>query len=127
MNRSQATKLAKRLMQFHGLVGWNVGCRKIVDFAMLKVMEDGRNGYNSDGEPYGFSGICVRKRQFILLSPYVFEQFNYEQATQTILHEIAHALASTDGHHDEWRGIAKRIGYKEADTYRDDSERQVSR
>lgn len=104
-------------MQIHGLVGWGVACWKSHDRLMLKVMEQGRCGYDSEGEPWGFAAICVRSHTSILLSPYVFKQLNYEQARQVILHEIAHALASTDGHHGEWRAIAKRIGCTEAERY----------
>ena len=120
MNRSTATKLAKKLMRQHGLIcsaggcdtgDWAVCCDKSVDHSMLKVLERGDVGHDKDGKPLGFAGACIRSQKVILLSPYVFEtQLTDAEAKRVILHEIAHALASKDGHHAEWRRIAKRIG-----------------
>ena len=54
-----------------------------------------------------FAGACDRRRKRILLSHFLLEKATDEEGRETVLHEIAHALNSTNQHDDEW--IAKLI------------------
>jgi predicted SprT family Zn-dependent metalloprotease len=68
-------------------------------------------------------GVCKHSKQVIGLSKALVEINDYERVRQTILHEIAHALAGYyAGHGPEWRkmchkvGIEPRRGFSQEDT-----------
>lgn len=82
-------ELARTLLAEHGLGHWKVR----VDNAQRRL------------------GVCYHQRQTISLSRQFLAVGTDEQAQDTILHEIAHALAGPDaGHGPEWKAIAERIG-----------------
>lgn len=82
--------LAERLMARHGLVGWTF------HFDRAKTRY----------------GLCRHKEMRIQLSKgYVIAESNLADITDTILHEIAHALVPADeGHGKVWRAKAIEIG-----------------
>lgn len=90
MEPSRARQLATDLMAQHRLTGW----RLVFDNAKTRA------------------GACHSDRREITLSRPLVSLYSVEQVTQTVLHEIAHALAGSGHGHDQvWRTIARRIGY----------------
>ena len=80
---------ARELMHKHGLDGWTFR------FGAARRM----------------IGLCREKGKIIQLGRHHAANDPREQVTDTILHEIAHALAGTAaGHGPVWRNTAKRIG-----------------
>lgn len=58
------------------------------------------------------AGACDYTRKRITLSRYLSELHEDDDVHQTLLHEIAHAMAGhAAGHGPEWRRIAREIGY----------------
>lgn len=91
MDKFEAKSLALELMDKHGLIenGW------------FFQFNNRRRA----------AGICSYRRKSIELSLPLTLLSNVEDVTDTILHEIAHALAGhTAGHGYEWQRIAKSIG-----------------
>jgi predicted SprT family Zn-dependent metalloprotease len=86
---TEARELASGLMARHGLTGWEL------------VFDDAKTR----------AGVCRHDRRQIGLSRPLTSVHGVEQVTDTILHEIAHALAGPKHGHDRvWRRIAVRIG-----------------
>ncbi|WP_250029665.1 SprT-like domain-containing protein [Paractinoplanes maris] len=86
---ADARELAADLMNQHGLTGW----RLVFDNARTRA------------------GVCHFDRRTIGLSRVLTALHPVEQVTDTILHEIAHALAGPGHAHDRvWRATARRIG-----------------
>ena len=80
---------ARQMMDEHGLRAWSL--------------------YFSHGRR--LLGKCVYRDQAIFISRHHAVNHQPEQVNDTILHEIAHALAgSKAGHGPEWKAIALRIG-----------------
>ena len=89
MNHTEARELATGLMDQHGLAGW----RLVFDNAKTRA------------------GVCRSERKEIGLSRHLMSLYSPEQVTETVLHEIAHALAGPRHGHDRvWRTVARRIG-----------------
>lgn len=89
MNAAEAIEFAQELMIEYGLHGWRV---------------------ELDGAVRRF-GVCRTSRKMITLSRTLVELNDQVTVLDTILHEIAHALAGAKaGHGPEWRRIAKSIG-----------------
>ena len=89
MDLTEARQLAAGLMARHGLTGW----RLVFDNAKTRA------------------GVCRFDRKEIGLSRPLVTLYEVEQVTDTVLHEIAHALAGPRHGHDRvWRTIARRIG-----------------
>ena len=85
----EARRLATGLMARHGLTGW----RLVFDNAKTRA------------------GVCRYDRKEIGLSGPLISLYAREQVTETVLHEIAHALAGPRHGHDRvWRATARRIG-----------------
>lgn len=58
------------------------------------------------------AGACNFTRKRVTLSRYLAAKHPIEAMHQTLLHEIAHALAGHQaGHGPQWREIATRLGY----------------
>lgn len=55
-------------------------------------------------------GVCVHSKKTIYISPYHVKENTLEQAKDTILHEIAHALTPNCGHGKKWKAVAREIG-----------------
>ena len=86
---TEARELAAGLMARHGLTEW----RLTFDEAKTRA------------------GVCRLDRKEIGLSRPLLRLYTPEQVTETVLHEIAHALAGPGHGHDAvWRAIAQRIG-----------------
>lgn len=58
------------------------------------------------------AGLCNFTRRQISVSRYLAARHDDDEVHQTLLHEVAHAMAGPDaGHGPGWRRIARRIGY----------------
>lgn len=58
------------------------------------------------------AGMCDYSRKRISVSRYLAARYDDETNTQTLLHEIAHALAGpAAGHGPAWKKVARRLGY----------------
>lgn len=89
MDLGDAFWLAERLVEQHGLLGWQVE----YDGAKRRA------------------GVCRFRDRVIGLSAPLTALHNEERVRDTILHEIAHALVGPrHGHDAVWREIAIRIG-----------------
>ncbi len=91
MSPSETQILARQLMELHGLTSWKFK----FDRAKLRA------------------GLCSYSRKCISLSIYYVNhnQDKPDDVRDTILHEIAHALAGSEHGHDVvWKAICLRIG-----------------
>lgn len=82
---------ARGLLEQHGLSDWSV---------------------RMNGRLKNSFGLCRRGQKRIDLNPQLVEANSEETVTNTILHEIAHALDTSGGppHGPAWQAIALRIG-----------------
>ncbi|MCX6500858.1 MAG: SprT-like domain-containing protein [Microbacterium sp.] len=65
------------------------------------------------------AGLCDFGRKRISVSRYLAARYDDDENHQTLLHEVAHALAgSTAGHGPAWKRIAREIGYVGGTTHR---------
>ncbi|MDY5584716.1 MAG: SprT-like domain-containing protein [Arcanobacterium sp.] len=91
MQLSEVANLARELLAKHGLTSWNI------QFDRAKRR----------------AGATHFQKQLITLSPYFMENFSEAEVRDTILHEIAHALAGPGaGHGPKWKKICHEIGAK---------------
>ena len=91
MELSRASFLAINLMEKHGLT--NQGWRFKFDNARRRF------------------GVCKYRSKLICLSQHLVALNNEARVTDTILHEIAHALVGSNHGHDRvWRAKAIKIG-----------------
>lgn len=91
MNPTDAHYLALELMERHGLIA--TGWRPQLDGAKRRF------------------GLCDYRRKIISLSRPLVERNSIEQVTDTILHEIAHALVGgAAGHGPAWKRKAREVG-----------------
>ena len=89
MNEAELTKLARSLMDQHGLTDWT---------------------FKHDNARRRLGG-CISKLKTITISRHHAAQHTDEQVRDTILHEIAHALTSDcTSHGEEWKEVCRRIG-----------------
>ncbi|MBZ2196753.1 SprT-like domain-containing protein [Occultella gossypii] len=89
MDLTDAEALGRELMAEHGLTGWTFG----FDNAKRRA------------------GACRYDRRRITISRYLTALHEPAQVRDTLLHEIAHALAGHGaGHGPRWRRIALEIG-----------------
>ncbi|MEN9752777.1 MAG: hypothetical protein RL670_468 [Actinomycetota bacterium] len=59
------------------------------------------------------AGACNHTTSTISLSAYLAEYYSFDRMHQTMLHEVAHALAGhREGHGAKWRALASSIGYR---------------
>jgi predicted SprT family Zn-dependent metalloprotease len=100
MDTNIAVSLARQLMIDHGLGHWSF------EFDRAKRR----------------AGCCKHRSSIISLS-YVYTTRNSEpEVKDTILHEIAHALAGPkQGHNNVWKTICRRIGAKPVRCYSADT------
>ena len=99
MNLYAARDLARALMNQHGLSYW------------VFVFDRARRRF----------GSCQPRRQCITLSRTLTFLNGEDEVRDTILHEIAHALAPGDGHGTKWKAQCLRIGARPIRCYDDDS------
>lgn len=91
MDCSQAASIARELINIHLSNDWNFQW----DRAKRRA------------------GCCKFRTKLITLSVYYVQRNNEADIRDTILHEIAHALAGPGHHHDNhWKNICVRIGAK---------------
>lgn len=96
MDLQNAHELARRLLALHGLKDWT---------------------FRFDSSRRRF-GACHHARQEISVSRHLTALNSPDQVGDTILHEIAHALAGARaGHGPRWQAIADRIGAEPRRTY----------
>ncbi|GMA33306.1 SprT-like domain-containing protein [Litorihabitans aurantiacus] len=89
MNLFEARRLAVTLLHHHRLEGWRV------EFSRAKTR----------------SGQCRHERRALVLSAPLVAVMSEHEVTETVLHEIAHALVGPEhGHDGVWRATAQRIG-----------------
>ena len=89
MNQFDAAQLAQRLMRDHGLAGWTFGFNR------------GRRTM----------GLCRYGPKRIELSIHYVLRNPEDEVRDTVLHEIAHALAgSRAGHGPKWKAMCVRLG-----------------
>lgn len=59
------------------------------------------------------AGLCNYTRKRITVSRYLAEKFEDDAIHQTLLHEVAHAMAGPRaGHGPKWKAIATELGYE---------------
>ena len=98
MDTNTAASLARTLMNEHGLGHWTF------QFDRAKRR----------------AGSCSHRRQTITLSPHYVLNNSDEDIKDTILHEIAHALAGPrQGHNKVWKAVCIRIGARPVRCYGD--------
>ena len=105
MHPHDAKLLARRLMIEHGLSDWEFQ----FDHARRRF------------------GCCFFGRKVISLSRPLTLLNDEAEVRDTILHEIAHALAPGDGHGRIWRAVCRRIGAKPSRCYDDKFVRSPAR
>ena len=93
MNPKQALAQLNASIDQHGLIGWSAG----LDTAVKRF------------------GVCYLGKKHISLSRTLCELNSDEEVTDTILHEISHALAyerheENCGHDERWKKICIEIG-----------------
>ena len=85
----ETLRLGNALMREHGLVGWKFD----LDSGKQRI------------------GCCHHREKLITYSKHYIPETSMEEIKDTILHEIAHALAgSGHGHDYYWKEICKQIG-----------------
>lgn len=101
MKLSQAEEMAKNFMSLHGLTqkGWFF------------------KWHNSDRA----FGTCSYNTKTIYLSMEFVRLNPIDEVKDTILHEIAHAIAGYEaGHGEEWKKVCIKIGAKPVEKFTDD-------
>jgi predicted SprT family Zn-dependent metalloprotease len=104
MDLPQAKELARQLMDQHGVTQtgwvfqWSNGKRQLGSCQMREAVSGPRKG---------------ERVKSIKLSRHLVRLNDDDEVRDTILHEIAHALAGLDhGHDDVWKATCLRIGAK---------------
>jgi predicted SprT family Zn-dependent metalloprotease len=98
MNLYEAAHLARSLMQQHALTEWSFG----FDHARRR-----------------FGKCDYTHRRITLSRPLTFLN-PIDEVRDTLLHEIAHALAPGDHHGPRWRAMCRQIGARPVRCYTDD-------
>jgi predicted SprT family Zn-dependent metalloprotease len=71
------------------------------------------------------AGVCRKREKIISLSAPLMNLWTREQCTDTILHEIAHALTK-GGHGYEWQAMCVRIGADPTRTWGSNGEQSLA-
>jgi hypothetical protein len=73
------------------------------------------------------AGQCDYTRKRITVSRYLAARFDDDANHQTLLHEVAHALAGVDaGHGPAWKAIAHDLGYVGGTTHRGETATELA-
>lgn len=99
MNVNAAKRLGRELLDEHGLQNWT---------------------FKLDNAKVRF-GRCNSGKKLITLSFYLTVLNEEAEVRETIMHEIAHALAGHEaGHGPAWKAVARSIGASDSRCYSDD-------
>lgn len=94
MERTQATKLLRDLLNENGLAAWHIRLHADVTARYL--------------------GLCDYKEKCIVLNSHHVDTHPDNEIINTIRHEVAHALCSPmDGHNEVWKQKALELGCKD--------------
>jgi hypothetical protein len=96
------------------------------DLQRIRVWADALIALHLDGSwSFGFdnakrrAGLCDYTNRRISVSRYLSARYDDETNHQTLLHEVAHAIAGSDaGHGPRWKRIARDLGYIGGTTHR---------
>lgn len=124
MNTRTKEALAEALLVKHGLGWtddsipdevWTVGIKDLFKLAGVwtnkahyRIADLRKQPALPEGRYHAAAGICVFKHRVIFID----RRVRAKDFEQVMLHEIAHALVGKPGHGNEWRKVARRIGYK---------------
>lgn len=73
------------------------------------------------------AGLCDFTRRRISVSRYLSARYDDDENHQTLLHEVAHALAGQQaGHGPAWRRVAREIGYVGGVTHRGETATELA-
>lgn len=73
------------------------------------------------------AGLCDYTRKRISVSRYLAARFDDDENHQTLLHEVAHAIAGpAAGHGTAWRRIARDLGYVGGATHRGETATELA-
>lgn len=73
------------------------------------------------------AGLCDYQRRRITVSRYLAARFEDDEIHQTLLHEVAHALAGhTAGHGPAWKRMARDLGYVGGTTHRGETATELA-
>jgi len=91
MNRNDATKLTRELLNQYNLSDWGVRI-------------------STDTSKNWFLGLCSYKDKCIIINGHHIDQHPEPEIENTIRHEIAHALTPGHNHDEIWAAKAKEVG-----------------
>lgn len=73
------------------------------------------------------AGLCDYSRQRISVSKYLAARYDDDTNHQTLLHEVAHALAGpAAGHGPAWRRVARSLGYVGGTTHHGETAEELA-
>lgn len=73
------------------------------------------------------AGLCDYTRKRISVSRYLAARYDDDTNHQTLLHEVAHALAGpAAGHGPEWKRVARSLGYVGGTTHRGETANELA-
>ncbi|MBB2975405.1 putative SprT family Zn-dependent metalloprotease [Microbacterium endophyticum] len=73
------------------------------------------------------AGLCDYTRKRITVSKYLTARYDDDTNHQTLLHEVAHALAGPEsGHGAKWKRIARDLGYVGGTTHRGETAEELA-
>ncbi|WP_105566359.1 SprT-like domain-containing protein [Microbacterium halophytorum] len=79
--------------------------------ALIRMHLDGTWSFGFDNAKRR-AGVCSHTHRRITVSRYISALNDDDEVHQTLLHEVAHAMAGAGaGHGPEWKRIAREIGY----------------
>jgi predicted SprT family Zn-dependent metalloprotease len=101
--------------------------RAITLFAREKMAEHGLQGWRLEWDnARNRAGVCRSGAKTIGLSQYCLERRPLEETRDTVLHEIAHALAGPrHGHDAHWKMMCRRVGANPNRTYETSEEQKA--
>ncbi|MFG6402777.1 SprT-like domain-containing protein [Microbacterium sp. P04] len=73
------------------------------------------------------AGLCDFRRKRISVSRYLSARYDDDVNHQTLLHEVAHALAGPSaGHGPQWKSVARRLGYVGGTTHHGETAEELA-
>ncbi len=104
------------------------------DLQRIRVWADALIALHLDGSwTFGFdnakrrAGLCDYTHRRISVSRYLSARYDDETNHQTLLHEVAHAIAGSDaGHGPRWKRVARELGYVGGTTHRGETATELA-